>query len=84
MASSGKIVRTETNSADFVEIVIDKPLVSVAIHNRFYPVSGRGHAKCDPTDAWSEDFGVQLAYSRALARASNRLIKHLVKSKQGV
>lgn len=78
--NSGKIFRTEDNGADYITITIDKPLITVKITSLLYPVSGVGHAKCDPTDKWNEALGSQLAYSRALARTSNKLVKYLVKS----
>jgi len=76
---NGRIFRTETNDSDYIEWTIDKPLVTARVMSLRYPVDGVGHAKCDPSDNFDAAFGMQLAYSRALGRASNKLVKHLVR-----
>jgi hypothetical protein len=78
--NTGKVIRTERTNTDYVEWVIDKPIITTRIMSLVYPVVSVGHAKCDPSDNWNESFGMQLAYTRALGRASNKLVKYLVRS----
>lgn len=69
---------TEVNEVDMLEVSIDKPLVSVRVTNLATGISAMGHAKCDPTDRWNEEFGYKLAQVRAVNRVTRKMEKHWV------
>lgn len=75
-----KTFATITNEIDHITYVVDQPLITVEIMNIQTGFKAKGHAKCDPTDRWNENFGVNLAYARALNRLTKKLERYYVNS----
>ena len=74
-----RLITDEESTSDLLDTEISYPLVTVKIRNTIAGVEAKGYALCDPTDTWDENFGIRLAYSRAMGRLSRKLERYLIR-----
>lgn len=65
-----------------VEVTIEEPIITVEFYDKNWTKLASGHAKCDPADTFSIDFGLALAQVRATERLSGKLKRALIRSKK--